>query len=218
MLQAFALNAVLFAGGGGRLPAASAQRPPRGHAAAGRRMTIQFAPVCATQEIAAFPWLTHVKPLSYMLTMSSIRHYAAVQQVGPGARQHGNWRIRRGSRAAGDGGPVLSNGLVLDLRDGPRGAAARARLRRRDASSTSRIPLNPFAHTTYGKTHGGGGRTVRALDAALRQAGLGHQLRPGRRRARADSHHDRCGSGRSAGCCISSACSVTRRGGRSRSC
>ena len=38
-------------------------------------------------------------------------------------------------------------------------------------------PLNPLAHTTYGKTHGRRRRTVRALDPALRQAGLGHRLR-----------------------------------------
>ena len=38
MLQAFALNAVLFAGGGDRLPGAAPERAPRWHAAAGRRL------------------------------------------------------------------------------------------------------------------------------------------------------------------------------------
>ena len=38
MVQAFALNAVLFAGGGGDFPRAAPQRPPRGHPAPGRRL------------------------------------------------------------------------------------------------------------------------------------------------------------------------------------
>jgi ABC-2 type transport system permease protein len=39
MLQAFALNAVLFGVGGSGFLAAAAQRPPRGNSAAGRRLT-----------------------------------------------------------------------------------------------------------------------------------------------------------------------------------
>ena len=49
-------------------------------------------------------------------------------------------------------------------------------------------PLNPLAHTTYGKSVAAGDGIVRALDAALRQAGVGPRFHDGRRRARADPY------------------------------
>ena len=38
-------------------------------------------------------------------------------------------------------------------------------------------PANPFAHTTYGKSIAAGGGIVRALDAPLSPAGMGHRSR-----------------------------------------
>ena len=83
--------------------------------------------------------------------------------------------------------------------------------------STSRIRSIRWSHTTFGKSIAAAARNVRALDAPLRQAGLGHRrdtVVGGERVAGRISR--RSGSGRSAGCCISSACSSTRRAGRSR--
>ena len=68
-------------------------------------------------------------------------------------------------------------------------------------------PVNPLSLTTFGKIDRRGRRIVRALDAPLRPAGMAHHLDAGRRRARAGAASRRSGSGRSAGSCISSACS-----------
>ena len=79
-------------------------------------------------------------------------------------------------------------------------------------------PANPFAHTTYGKSVAAAAELFERSTRRYGQPEWGIDQRHGRRRARAGAHHDRSGSGRSAGCCISSAPSRARRAGRSRNC
>ncbi len=92
--------------------------------------------------------------------------------------------------APASGGPVLSNGLYWALRDGPRCAQSRPRARRRDAALLQEPAQSARAHHLRQVGRRGDG-IVRALDAALRQAGVGHRFHHGRRRARADPHRHR---------------------------
>ncbi len=55
-------------------------------------------------------------------------------------------------------------------------------------------PVNPLAHTTYGKIGGGGDGTVRALHPPLRPAGLADRFDDGRRRTRAGPYRTRLGA------------------------
>ena len=129
--------------------------------------------------------------------MSPIRHYAAAQQEGRGAQKI--WRSANlaGRRPrSGFGGrrprPALERPL-LDVRGEPRGAAAGARFRRRDQALLQEPAQSARAHHLR-QDPGGRRRVVRALDPALRQARLGHRVRPDRRRARAHQHRDRVGT------------------------
>ncbi len=79
-------------------------------------------------------------------------------------------------------------------------------------------PANPLAHTPFGKTTAA---ALELFERSTRRYGKPDwniTSTAGRRRARAGAHHDRSGSGRSAGSCISSARSSIRRAGRSRGC
>ena len=122
---------------------------------------------------------------SYMLTMSSVRHYAAPQYEGRGPKV---MAIGEFGGAPASGGPVLSNGLYW-LYEAGHAALQPARAFADVTRLYFKNPLNPFAHTTYGKSLAADCRVVRALDAPLRQARLAHRFRDGRRRARADPRH-----------------------------
>ena len=79
-------------------------------------------------------------------------------------------------------------------------------------------PANPFAHTSAGKAAAAAFELFERTTRRYSQPEWGIDFDPGRRRARAGAHQAASGSGRSAGCCISSARSSMRRSGRSRSC
>ena len=114
------------------------------------------------------------------------------------------------------GGPALSNGLYW-LYEASHAALQPARALADVTKLDFKNPLNPFAHTTYGKTMAAAAELFERSTRRYAKPELGHRIRPDRRRARAHSTSRRCGSGRSAGSCISNACSVTCRAGRSRS-
>ncbi len=96
---------------------------------------------------------------------------------GPGARQaYGNWRIRRRAhRRFGRHRWLVFERPLLDVRGGPRGAAAGAHVRRRDAALLQESAQSIRAHHLR-QEHRRRRRTVRALDAALRQAGAGTSI------------------------------------------
>ena len=142
--------------------------------------------------------------------MSSKRHYAALQQEGRGPNR--TWRLvnlagRRPARAAA---PALSNGLYW-LYEMSHAALNPARAFADVTRLYFKNPLNPLAHTTFGKIGRRRRRNVRALDPPLRQAGLGHRFDHWSAASACRFTSPRSGSGRSAGCCISSACSATCR-------
>ena len=104
-----------------------------------------------------------------------------------------NMAIGEFGGAPAAGGPVLLERPLLALRDGPRCAEPGARFRRRDAALFQEPAQSARAHHLRQVGCRGDG-IVRALDAALRQAGLGHRFHHGRRRARADPHLHRLGA------------------------
>ena len=77
-------------------------------------------------------------------------------------------------------------------------------------------PVNPLSFTTFGKSVAAACRTVRALDAPLRPARMAAFPRRWSAASACRFTSRPCGSGRSAGSFISSACSSIRRGARSR--
>ena len=79
-------------------------------------------------------------------------------------------------------------------------------------------PANPWAHTELGKTVAAACELFERSTRRYGKPEWGIDFDAGRRRARAGHDLERCGSGRSAACCISSARSSIRRAGRSRSC
>ena len=81
--------------------------------------------------------------------MSSIRHYAAAQQEGRGPAE--SMAIGEFGGAPASGGPVLSNGLYW-LYEAGHAALQPARAFADMTKLYFKNPLNPFAHTTYGKT------------------------------------------------------------------
>ena len=149
--------------------------------------------------------------------MTYHRHNAALQQAGSGVINGDRGVRRRACRARRQQRFAVRRAAVLVLRDEPRGAQSGARLGRRHAAVLQEPGQSALLHhlRQIGRR---GGRIVRALDAPLRPAGMAHHLDAGRRRARAGAASRRCGSGRSASSCISSACSSISRAGRSRGC
>ena len=134
------------------------------------------------------------------------------------AWRSGNLAGRRPSSSAGAvGGPVLSNGLYW-LYEVSHAALQPARAFADVTELYFKNPLNPLAHTTYGKTMAAAAELFERSTRRYGQAGMGHRFRHWSAASARRSTSRRCGSGRSAGCCISSACSVTCRAGRSRSC
>src|SRR5262245_22919477 len=111
---------------------------------------------------------------------------------GSAGTNHGDRRLRTDSRTtrrrAGSVGTAL-----LDVRVGPGGADAVAGGRRRDATLLQESAESAGADDLR-QIDGGGGGSVRARDAALRQAGMGHYLDADRRRARAGAHQLRVGA------------------------
>ena len=105
-----------------------------------------------------------------------------MQHEGRGPDKH--MAIGEFGGAPASGGPGFSNGLYWMYEAG-HAALQPARMFADMTKLAFKNPLNPFAHTTYGKTHRRRRGAVRALDTALQQAGLAHRFRHGRRRARA---------------------------------
>ena len=79
-------------------------------------------------------------------------------------------------------------------------------------------PANPLSHTPFGKTMAAASRIVRALDAALRQAGLEYQFDRGRRRARPGAHLRRLGAAVLPAAAFRARLRARCRAGRSRAC
>ena len=84
-----------------------------------------------------------------MLTMSSDSSLCCVATRGPGTRSHGDWRIWRSAEHSG--GPVLSNGLYWLYETG-HAALQPARAFADVTRLYFKNPLNPLAHTTFGKS------------------------------------------------------------------
>ena len=107
--------------------------------------------------------------------MTEKRHSAAAQQ-GPGTNSMAIGEFDGAATLPGDG-PLFVVAAVLALRDGPRRARSGARLRRRHPALLQEPGQSARAHhlRQVGRR---GGRIVRAHDAPLRPAGLGHRLTP----------------------------------------
>ena len=97
------------------------------------------------------------------------------------------------SAGAGAGGPVCRTAFTGCTRRATRRCSRRARFADVTQALLQESAQSARAHHLR-QDHGRRGRAVRALDPPLRQAGLGHRIRPDRRRARAHSHRDRVGA------------------------